>query len=292
MTFGWESENWNQDREERLEGERLYREQVKTFAGTAEVSLREWLDSRAQYVNSHPQLLTRNQQERAIWKSAEEEQARNKTPDSKYLEKWLHSREQKAGVARKAAINLTAAFSRPLFVPDPATPPSISRPMSAVSTHIPIDTSAQGAPYTAKKPADPKSEPIRMTGGQLFLAVSRLVLEVNWDWFHANRHNFDISEISPETSQRWWNNICQVYDQYCKAAAQGADALMDLYQQSKSGDHVLNLEQTILNPMLSFLVGYKADGERFGGMGQAVLEALLLEGMDDCVIDWVQWLTV
>ena len=127
MTFAWESENWDRDREERLEGQRRYTEQVKVFTGPAEVSLGEWLDSRALYVNSHPQVLTRNQQERVIWKSAKEEQAGNETPESKGLREWLHSRERNAAVARKAAINLTAAFSRSTFVPDPSTPPFLSR---------------------------------------------------------------------------------------------------------------------------------------------------------------------
>ena len=286
MTFAWESENWDRDREERLEGQRRYTEQVKVFTGPAEVSLGEWLDSRALYVNSHPQVLTRNQQERVIWKSAKEEQAGNETPESKGLREWLQSRERNAAVARKAAINLTAAFSRSTFVPDPSTPPFLSRTSFAatndVSSNMPSHiVSPSVSSDMTKKLAEPKPEPIRLTGGQLFLAVSRLVLQVNWDWFHANRHNFDMSNISSETSQRWWNDICQVYDQYCKAAAQGADALMKLYQQSKSGDHVLNMEQTILNPMLRFLVGYKADEGRSGGVVKAVLEALLLEGKDD-----------
>ena len=166
MTFAWESENWDRDREERLEGQRRYTEQVKVFTGPAEVSLGEWLDSRALYVNSHPQVLTRNQQERVIWKSAKEEQAGNETPESKGLREWLHSRERNAAVARKAAINLTAAFSRSTFVPDPSTPPFLSRTSFAatndVSSNMPSHiVSPSVSSDMTKKLAEPKPEPIR-----------------------------------------------------------------------------------------------------------------------------------
>ncbi|PVH77628.1 hypothetical protein DL98DRAFT_534568 [Cadophora sp. DSE1049] len=293
MTFAWASENWNRDRQER---QREDSERTHASSASTDVSLKEWLDSRAQYVTSlpkHPQELSRNQQRRDIWKAPEEDQAGTETPKSRDLKDWLLSREQKVGAARKSAINLTAAFSRPTFVPDPSPPLFTPRAASAASNHVssntpPQEVSSLDLPYTTTKHSKPNHYPIRLTGGQLFLTLSRLVLEVNWDWFHANRHNFVMSDITPATSQQWWNDIRQVYVEYCKEASQGVDALMKLYQQSKSGDHVLNIEQTVLNPMLRFLVGYKV-GRSVEERGKAVLEALLLEGdFLAYVMEWCQ----
>ncbi|KAK0122051.1 hypothetical protein ONS95_010315 [Cadophora gregata] len=297
MTFAWDSENWNRDREERLENQQKYHEQINTFSDETGTSLQEWLASRAQHVASYPkcpQVLTGNQQEQAIGKTEKDKTLGSTTPESRcYLRDWLHSRERKVGPAREIAINLKAPFSRPTFVPDPSGPPCIPRPVSAACTHIASNTASSEASRTLladsmRTPEKSKTEPIRLTGGQLFLALSRLVLEVNWDWFHSNRHSFDMSDITSDISQRWWNIICKVYEEYCKAASQGVDALMDLYQQSKSGDHVLNIEQTLLNPMMRFLIGYKS-GHSGEERGKAALESLLLEGdFLAYVTDWCQ----
>ncbi|KAH7413083.1 hypothetical protein BKA64DRAFT_660245 [Cadophora sp. MPI-SDFR-AT-0126] len=283
MTFAWASENWNHDREER---QRAKSEKASTLSDSADISLKEWLDSRAQYVTSIPNYfgaLTRNQQQRAMWKAAEEEEdVGNTVHEPVELRNWLLSRRLNAGAAHKSAIDLTAAFSRPTIVPDLPMPPSTPRAKSAANNRISTNTSPYEATnpslsVTTKKHEAISPGPIRLTDGQLFLALSRLVLEVNWDWFHANRLNFDMSDISLARCQQWWNNICQVYDEYCEAASQGVEALMKLYQQSKSEDHVLNIEQTVLNPIMRFLIGYKA-GKSGDERGKAALEALLLEG--------------
>ncbi|KAG4444345.1 hypothetical protein IFR05_000110 [Cadophora sp. M221] len=51
---------------------------------------------------------------------------------------------------------------------------------------------------------------------------------------------------------------------------------MELYREIKSGDQVLDIEQTVLNPMLRFLVEYKAGYER-EERGKDTVEALLTE---------------
>ncbi|KAH9219112.1 hypothetical protein DL95DRAFT_405043 [Leptodontidium sp. 2 PMI_412] len=278
MTFAWASENWNRDREEN-QLEKLRAESATKPSETS--SLKDWLDTRACQVSSLPRGITPNQNHEVGTNT------RESTSESRDLKEWLSSREQKAVIMRGAAINLASAFARPTFVPDPSTPPFTPRSAShSIRSNSKTQEAANAVSPEIWNQTATKSMIIRVTSGQVFLALSRLVLEVNWDFFHQNRLLFDMSDTTPERSEQWWNHICQVYYQYCKAASQGAEALMELYKRIKERDQILDIEQTVLNPILRFLVGYKAgyEGEK---RGKDAVQALLTEG--DFLVYVLKW---
>ncbi|KAH7327280.1 hypothetical protein BKA65DRAFT_566663 [Rhexocercosporidium sp. MPI-PUGE-AT-0058] len=270
MTFAWASENWNRDREERQLEDLKHSSITETSRRS---SLKDWLDARARQVTALPREITPSQRPKVETSTGEN------TSELRDLKEWLSSRARNAGIICGNAVNLKSAFSRPTFVPDPPTLAFTPRSASQ-SIHV-VESPAQKAVNLSlsanSKAKERNKTPLRITSGQVFLALSRLVLEINWDFFHQNRILFNMSDITPERSEQWWHHICQVYDQYCQEAAQGVEALMELYKHVKAGDQVLDIEQTVLSPMMRFLVGYKpgCEGEE---RSKKALEALLTEG--------------
>ncbi|KAG4444344.1 hypothetical protein IFR05_000109 [Cadophora sp. M221] len=128
MTFAWESENWSRDREEN----QLTVLKGSTATESLEISsLKEWLDARARQVSALPRVITGSQRPELENNNGEN------VSESRDLKEWLNSRERKAGLMRGAAFSLKSAFTRPTFVPDPATPPftprSVSHPIESTS---------------------------------------------------------------------------------------------------------------------------------------------------------------